>query len=161
MAKTIDYDFNFPNITAVGKFKLSDLLDLRNILGLRSDFKAQGDFNIGFENLRLNGSFRYDLPIIFGSFRIHDLQMTLSLESVSFQLQGVINSKSITNRLNNLLEQQVLIQFNKYKSIISWLAAHTLETQVNRLLFGKKIWYLTRLAIMKSPDKDAAVPLEQ
>ncbi|XP_067625377.1 uncharacterized protein [Eurosta solidaginis] len=138
--RRIEFDFTFPNISAIGKFAVYGSLDLLNYFGITSNIRANCDFNFGFENLRLNGSFHYKPPVLFGSVSIDDLALSLELDGMNSELTGAINSYPITAQMNNLLVKQVLAQFNQAKSFINWLAEHLLETQINRLLVGKHIW---------------------
>lgn len=80
----ITFDFLFKNIdTTAQKYDTDTLIDALRQLGLSVEYEGSGELLFDLVNLRIAGTLKYKLPMLWGSAKITSLKTTISLESVT------------------------------------------------------------------------------
>ena len=140
------FDLNFPKISSTGDFNVSSWLSTASIVGLNLSLKGNGVLDLILQNLGLKGSFGYQLPLLWGSSKISNLQTNLLVAAVHSQLRGTLNGLPITKYANALLENYIKKGLESYAFILNPLMEQTLIPKINAQLEGKKLWDLLRWA---------------
>lgn len=151
----VKFDFLFKNIdTTAQKYSTDTLIDALRQLGLSVEYEGSGELLFDLINLRIAGTLKYKLPMLWGSAKITSLKTTISLESVESDITGFMGNGKINRAINRQLENIVVKGINDNQQAISDTIEDTLVPRVNKMLKGKDFWTVVDL-IMSSSDGES------
>lgn len=148
----VTFDFTFKNIRASApRYDTNTILDALRQLGLSVKYEGDGTLDFGLENLRVAGTLKYKIPILWGSIKILSLKTTISLESCNSEITGILGEGKLNRLLNDKLAGFIETGINDNQQLISETIENTLVPRVNKLLKGNDFWTLIDL-ILSSDD---------
>jgi len=151
----VKFDFLFQNIdTTAQKYSTDTVIDALRQLGLSVEYEGSGELLFGLVNLRIAGTLKYKLPMLWGSAKITSLKTTISLESVTSDISGFMGNGKINRAINSQLENIVVKAINDNQGTISDTIEDAIVPPVNKALKGKDFWTVVDL-IMSSSDGES------
>ncbi|EDX04985.1 GD23933 [Drosophila simulans] len=148
----ITFDFLFKNIdTTAQKYDTDTLIDALRQLGLSVEYEGSGELLFDLVNLRIAGTLKYKLPMLWGSAKITSLKTTISLESVTSDITGFMG--------NTRLENIVVKGINGNQDAISETIENAIVPRVNKMLKGKDFWTLVDLILSSSDGESEDDPI--
>ncbi|XP_016938342.3 uncharacterized protein [Drosophila suzukii] len=151
----VKFDFLFQNIdTTAQKYSTDTVIDALRQLGLSVEYEGSGELLFGLVNLRIAGTLKYKLPMLWGSAKITSLKTTISLESVTSDISGFMGNGKINRAINSQLENIVVKTINDNQGTISDTIEDAIVPPVNKALKGKDFWTVVDL-IMSSSDGES------
>ncbi|CAD6997373.1 uncharacterized protein LOC105665409 [Ceratitis capitata] len=146
--KKITFDFTFNNIRATAPFYSTDtILDALNQLGLSVQYEGDGSLEFGLKKLRIAGTLKYKIPLLWGSIKILSLKTTISLGECESNITGFLGDGALNSLMNKKLESAVLGGINNNQQLISESIENNLVPYVNSLLKGNDFWTLIDLIL--------------
>ncbi|SPP82526.1 uncharacterized protein LOC117584691 [Drosophila guanche] len=156
----VTFDFLFKNIdTTAEKYSTDTLIDALRQLGLSVEYEGTGDLLFDLVNLRIAGTLKYKLPMLWGSAKITSLKTTISLESVKSDISGFMGHGSLNRAINSQLENVVVKLINNNQQGISDTIEDTIVPRVNKMLKGKDFWTIVDLIISSSDGEQEDDPI--
>ncbi|XP_054745188.1 uncharacterized protein LOC129249409 [Anastrepha obliqua] len=151
----ITFDFTFPSITvSAAAFETDTIIDALQKLGISVQYEGDGSLGFGLKNLRVAGTLRYKIPILWGSIKILSLKTTVSLDSCESDITGILGDGKLNDLINRKLESVVVSSINDNQASISETIESNVVTRVNKLLKGKDFWTILDLIINKDESED-------
>ncbi|XP_033159003.1 uncharacterized protein LOC117140280 [Drosophila mauritiana] len=156
----ITFDFLFKNIdTTAQKYDTDTLIDALRQLGLSVEYEGSGELLFDLVNLRIAGTLKYKLPMLWGSAKITSLKTTISLESVTSDITGFMGNGKINRAINSQLENIVVKGINGNQDAISETIENAIVPRVNKMLKGKDFWTLVDLILSSSDGESEDDPI--
>ncbi|XP_001356233.1 uncharacterized protein [Drosophila pseudoobscura] len=156
----VTFDFLFKNIdTTAERYSTDTLIDALRQLGLSVEYEGTGDLLFDLNNLRIAGTLKYKLPMLWGSAKITSLKTTISLESVESDISGFMGHGKINRAINRQLENVVVKAINENQQAISDTIEDTIVPPVNKMLKGKDFWTLVDLILSSSDGEKEDDPI--
>ncbi|KMY90181.1 uncharacterized protein LOC6732271 [Drosophila simulans] len=156
----ITFDFLFKNIdTTAQKYDTDTLIDALRQLGLSVEYEGSGELLFDLVNLRIAGTLKYKLPMLWGSAKITSLKTTISLESVTSDITGFMGNGQINRAINSQLENIVVKGINGNQDAISETIENAIVPRVNKMLKGKDFWTLVDLILSSSDGESEDDPI--
>ncbi|XP_013102615.1 uncharacterized protein LOC106083878 [Stomoxys calcitrans] len=156
----IKFDFLFKNIAAsASKYETDTILDAMRQLGLSVQYEGDGTLGFGLKNLRVAGTLKYKMPILWGSIKITSLKTQITLESCESEIGGFMGDGSINRMINRQIENFVEKGINNNQDEISDFIEDNLVPKVNKLLKGNDFWTLIDLIFSSSEGESEDDPI--
>ncbi|EDW75772.1 uncharacterized protein [Drosophila tropicalis] len=156
----VTFDFLFSNIdTTAQKYDTDTLIDALRQLGLSVEYEGAGEILFDLINLRIAGTLKYKLPMLWGSAKITSLKTTISLESVESDITGFMGNGKINRAINRQLENLLVKGINDNQQTISDTIEDTLVPRVNKMLKGKDFWTVVDLILSSSEGESEDDPI--
>ncbi|XP_017067999.1 uncharacterized protein LOC108105784 [Drosophila eugracilis] len=156
----VTFDFLFQNIdTTAQKYSTDTLIDALRQLGLSVEYEGSGELLFDLINLRIAGTLKYKLPMLWGSAKITSLKTTISLESVTSDISGFMGNGQINRAINSQLENIVVKAINDNQDSISETIESTIVPKVNKMLKGKDFWTIVDLILSSSDGESEDDPI--
>eukprot|EP00099_Drosophila_melanogaster_P011596 NP_001285913.1 uncharacterized protein Dmel_CG7953, isoform B [Drosophila melanogaster] len=156
----ITFDFLFKNIdTTAQKYDTDTLIDALRQLGLSVEYEGSGELLFDLVNLRIAGTLKYKLPMLWGSAKITSLKTTISLESVTSDITGFMGNGKINRAINSQLENIVVKGINGNQDAISETIENAIVPRVNKMLKGKDFWTVVDLILASSDGESEDDPI--
>ncbi|XP_037960304.1 uncharacterized protein LOC119689531 [Teleopsis dalmanni] len=156
----ITFDFLFSNIKASAtKYETDTLLDAMREMGLSVQYEGDGSLEFGLKNLRIAGTLKYKIPILWGSIKITSLKTQVSLESCDSNINGFMGEGSINRMINQQIENFVEHGINDNQAAISDAIEDNLVPKVNKMLKGNDFWTLIDLIFSSSEGENEDDPI--
>lgn len=156
----VTFDFTFKNIKAnAAKYDTDTLIDLLRKLGVSVEYEGDGTLDFGLVNLRLKGTLKYKIPILWGSIKITSLQTQITLEKCNSDISGFMGTGSLNRVINNQVETLVETGINDNQNAISNLIEETLVPKVNKILKGNNFWTLLDYILSSSDGESESDPI--
>lgn len=156
----ITFDFLFKNIdTTAQKYDTDTLIDALRQLGLSVEYEGSGELLFDLVNLRIAGTLKYKLPMLWGSAKITSLKTTISLESVTSDITGFMGNGKINRAINSQLENIVVKGINGNQDAISETIENAIVPRVNKILKGKDFWTVVDLILASSDGESEDDPI--
>ncbi|EDV31989.1 uncharacterized protein Dana_GF14265 [Drosophila ananassae] len=156
----VTFDFLFANIdTTAQKYSTDTLIDALRQLGLSVEYEGSGELLFDLVNLRIAGTLKYKLPMLWGSAKITSLKTTISLESVESDITGFMGNGKINRAINSQLENIVVKAINNNQQTISDTIENTVLPPVNKMLKGNDFWTLVDLILSSSDGESEDDPI--
>lgn len=141
-AKKIKYNFNFKKIQLDTGYDTDTFADLMSSYGVDVKFEGTGKVDCALKNLNLSGSFKYKLPILFGSIKIYNFYCLVSLGSCESDISGVLGSGNLNRMMNEYIEDLVMTGIADNHKLISDTIESNVVPRVNKILKGYNAWDL-------------------
>lgn len=142
MTKRIKYNFVFKKIELLTKYDTNTFADLMTKFGVDIRFEGAGDIKFALKNFALSGSFKYKLPILFGSIKIYDFYCLVSLGSAESEISGILGSGNMNRMMNKYIEDFVEYAIADNHKVISDTIEENVVPRVNAALKGYNAWDL-------------------
>ncbi|KAM7352102.1 uncharacterized protein ACRADG_004740 [Cochliomyia hominivorax] len=143
LTSKVKFDFTFHNVKAsADKYETDTILDAMRQLGLSVQYEGDGALEFGLTNLRIAGTLKYKIPILWGSIKITSLKTEITLEKCSSNITGFMGDGSINNLINRQIENFVENGVNGNKQEISDFIENNLVPKINKKLKGNDFWTL-------------------
>lgn len=156
----LQYDFTFKNIdTTAQKYETDTLIDALRQLGLSVEYEGNGSLLFDMINLRIKGTLKYKLPILWGSAKITSLKTTIGVEDVKSEITGFMGNGQVNSAINHQLENAVVKLINENQEAISDAIEDTIVPRVNKLLKGKDFWTLVDMILSSSEGESEDDPI--
>ncbi|KAL7740394.1 hypothetical protein ACLKA6_013191 [Drosophila palustris] len=156
----ITFDFIFSNIdTTAQKYETDTLIDALRQLGLSVEYEGSGSLLFDLINLRIKGTLKYKLPVLWGSAKILSLKTTIGLGAVEADITGFMGNGKINSAINRQLENAVVKLINENQQSISDAIEDTIVPRVNKMLKGKDFWTLVDLILSSSDGENEDDPI--
>ncbi|XP_037712083.1 uncharacterized protein LOC119548691 [Drosophila subpulchrella] len=156
----VTFDFLFENIdTTAQKYSTDTVIDALRQLGLSVEYEGSGELLFDLINLRIAGTLKYKLPMLWGSAKITSLKTTISLESVTSDISGFMGDGKINRAINSQLENIVVKAINDNQDTISDTIEDAIVTPVNKALKGKDFWTVVDLILSSSDGESEDDPI--
>ncbi|EDV58621.1 uncharacterized protein LOC6540738 [Drosophila erecta] len=156
----VTFDFLFTNIdTTAQKYNTDTLIDALRQLGLSVEYEGSGELLFDLVNLRIAGTLKYKLPMLWGSAKITSLKTTISLESVTSDITGFMGNGKINRAINSQLENIVVKGINGNQDLISDTIENAIVPPVNKMLKGKDFWTIVDLILSSSEGESEDDPI--
>lgn len=156
----VTFDFLFANIdTTAQKYSTDTLIDALRQLGLSVQYEGSGELLFDLVNLRIAGTLKYKLPMLWGSAKITSLKTTISLESVESDITGFMGNGKVNRAINSQLENIVVKAINNNQQTISDTIENTVLPPVNKMLKGNDFWTLVDLILSSSDGESEDDPI--
>ncbi|XP_020810704.1 uncharacterized protein LOC110186010 [Drosophila serrata] len=156
----VTFDFLFNNIdTTAQKYSTDTLIDALRQLGLSVEYEGSGDLLFDLVNLRIAGTLKYKLPMLWGSAKITSLKTTISLGSVESDISGFMGNGKVNRAINRQLENIVVKAINDNQQAISDTIEDTIVPRVNKMLKGNDFWTLVDLILSSSDGEKEDDPI--
>ncbi|XP_034472486.1 uncharacterized protein LOC117780169 [Drosophila innubila] len=156
----ITFDFNFNNIdTTAQKYETDTLIDALRQLGLSVEYEGTGSLLFDLINLRIKGTLKYKLPVLWGSAKILSLKTTIGLGAVESDITGFMGNGKVNSAINRQLENAVVKLINENQQSISDAIEDTIVPPVNKFLKGKDFWTLVDLILAGSEGESEDDPI--
>ncbi|XP_036344450.1 uncharacterized protein LOC118753847 [Rhagoletis pomonella] len=137
----ITFDFTFRNIRASApQYATNTILDALNQLGVSVQYEGDGSLDFSLKNLRVSGTLKYKIPLLWGSIRITSLKTKIALEGCDSNITGILGESKLNELLNRRLENAVISGINDNQNQISESIENTVVPRVNALLKGNDFW---------------------
>ncbi|XP_011181194.2 uncharacterized protein LOC105211471 [Zeugodacus cucurbitae] len=144
----VTFDFTFRNIRASAPhYDTNTILDALRQLGLSVQYEGDGTLDFGLKNLRVAGTLKYKIPILWGSIKITSLKTTISLESCNSEITGIFGEGKLNRLLNDKLAGFIESGINDNQQLISETIENTVVPRVNKMLKGNDFWTLIDLIL--------------
>ncbi|XP_014099407.2 uncharacterized protein [Bactrocera oleae] len=148
----VTFDITFSNIRAsASHYDTKTIVDGLRQLGLSVQYEGDGTLDFGLKNLRVAGTLKYKIPMLWGSMRITSLKVTITVESCNSEINGFFGEGKLNRLLNDKLASLIESGINDNQQIISETIENTLVPRVNKKLKGKDFWTILD-AILSSDD---------
>lgn len=136
-------------------------------IGVDVRFEGAGDIDFVLKNLGLSGSFKYKLPILFGSIKIYDFYALVTLGSCESNISGLLGNGKMNRKLNEYIEDTVMYSVADNHKLISDTIEENVVPRVNKALKGYNAWDLIAMITggndgpepEEKPSKCVAPPL--
>lgn len=139
--KRVKFHFHFKHLTATATTMNTDtFVDLMEQLGLSVRYEGSGPLDFSLENLSIHGSFKYKMPIFFGSIKIYNFNAIVNLGGVTSNIGGILGNGALNELINDQIEFLIPTFVNGYQEEISDTIEKLFVPQANALLKGKKLW---------------------
>lgn len=156
----ITFDFLFSNIdTTVQKYDTDTLIDAMRQLGLSVEYEGDGSVLFDLINLRVSGTLKYKLPVLWGSAKILSLKTNIELEAVDSDISGFMGNGKINRAVNRQIENLLVKGINENQQAISDTIEDTLVPRVNKVLKGNDFWTLVDLILSSSDNENEDDPI--
>ncbi|EDW57553.1 uncharacterized protein [Drosophila virilis] len=156
----ITFDFLFSNIdTTVQKYDTDTLIDAMRQLGLSVEYEGDGSVLFDLINLRVSGTLKYKLPVLWGSAKILSLKTNIELEAVDSDISGFMGNGKINRAVNRQIENLLVKGISENQQAISDTIEDTLVPRVNKVLKGKDFWTLVDLILSSSENENEDDPI--
>lgn len=156
----ITFDFLFTDIFAsASKYETDTILDAMRQLGLSVEYEGEGTLGFGLKNLRIAGTLKYKIPILWGSIKVTSLKTEISLESCTSEITGFMGDGSINRMINRQIENIVEMGINNNQAAISNLVEETLVPKVNKILKGNDFWTIIDMIFSSSEGESENDPI--
>lgn len=156
----ITFDFLFTDIVAsASKYETDTILDAMRQLGLSVQYEGEGTLGFGLKNLRIAGTLKYKIPILWGSIKVTSLKTEISLESCTSEITGFMGDGSINRMINRQIENIVEMGINNNQAAISNLVEETLVPKVNKILKGNDFWTIIDMIFSSSEGESENDPI--
>ncbi|KAI8121097.1 uncharacterized protein LOC111689836 [Lucilia cuprina] len=137
----VKFDFLFRNVKAsAAKYETDTILDAMRQLGLSVEYEGDGSLEFGLKNLRIAGTLKYKIPILWGSIKITSLKTEITLEKCTSDITGFMGDGSINRMINRQIENFVEMGVNGNTQEISDFIENNLVPKVNKMLKGNDFW---------------------
>lgn len=156
----VTFDFLFSNVdTTAQKYDTDTLIDALRQLGISVEYEGNGSLLFDLINLRISGTLKYKLPVLWGSAKILSLKTTIALGAVESDISGFMGNGKINNIINRQLENIVVKAINDNQETISDAIEDTIVPRVNKVLKGKDFWTLVDLILSSSDGESEDDPI--
>ncbi|XP_073821849.1 uncharacterized protein [Musca autumnalis] len=156
----ITFDFTFKNIDAsASKYDTNTILDAMRQLGLSVQYEGEGTLGFGLKNLRIAGTIKYKIPILWGSIKITSMKTEISLESCTSEITGFMGNGAVNRMINQQIENIVVMGINNNQNEISNLIEETLVPKVNKILKGNDFWTIIDMIFSSSEGESEDDPI--
>ncbi|XP_055848361.1 uncharacterized protein LOC129913620 [Episyrphus balteatus] len=136
------YNFTFPKIIATGSFLSDSIMDLIKEFGINVHHYGNGDFEIIFENLTLEGYFKYTMPLAWGSISIYNFKGSVELGNISSNIDGLAGESNLSQLINEKIEEFGMKFVQSNQELINNMVRDFLIPMANVKLEGKTVWSL-------------------
>lgn len=144
--KTVKFNFSFQEIRFRSLFDTNTFLDAMKKFGIDVRYEGAGDIDFSLKHLNLKGSFKYKMPLFWGSMKIYKFNCVVTLRDCDSNIHlGLLGDGDLSRTMNNVIEQTVLSTINDNQKEISDKIEDMVVPRVNAVLKGHKIWYLFSL----------------
>lgn len=151
----ITFDFTFNNILATAQhYETNTLIDALKQLGLSVEYEGDGTLLFGLTKLRIAGTLKYKIPILWGSIKITSLKTQVSLEKCTSEIDGFMGTGAVNRMINRQIENFVEMGINNNQQEISDMIEDTLVPKVNKMLKGNDFWTLIDMIFGDSDEKE-------
>lgn len=156
----ITFDFLFSNIdTTAQKYETDTLIDALRQLGLSVEYEGDGSILFDLINLRVSGTLKYKLPMLWGSAKILSLKTNIELGAVDSDISGFMGNGKINAMINRQLENLLVKVINNNQESISDVIEDTIVPRVNQALKGNDFWTLVDLIFSSSEGENEDDPI--
>lgn len=156
----VTFDFLFSNVdTTAQKYDTDTLIDALRQLGISVQYEGNGSLLFDLINLRISGTLKYKLPVLWGSAKILSLKTTIALGAVESDISGFMGNGKINEIINRQLENIVVKAINDNQETISDAIEDTIVPRVNKVLKGKDFWTLVDLILSSSEGESEDDPI--
>ncbi|TDG46226.1 hypothetical protein AWZ03_007302 [Drosophila navojoa] len=160
ISSKITFDFLFTNIdTTAQKYETDTLIDALRQLGLSVEYEGDGSILFDLINLRVSGTLKYKLPVLWGSAKILSLKTNVELGAVDSDISGFMGNGKINAIINRQLENLLVKVINNNQESISDIIEDTIVPRVNQALKGKDFWTLVDLIFSSSEGENEDDPI--
>lgn len=160
LTSKITFDFLFKNIVAsASQYDTNTILDAMRQLGLSVQYEGEGTLNFGLKNLRIAGTIKYKIPILWGSIKITSMKTQVSLGSCTSEITGFMGNGAINRMINRQIENFVEMGINNNQNEISDLIEDNLVPKVNKMLKGNDFWTLIDMIFSSSEGESEDDPI--
>lgn len=142
ITKRVKYNFNFKKVHVLSEYDTNTFADLIRKFGVDVRFEGAGDINFAMKNLAFSGSFKYKLPILFGSIKIYNFYCLVSLGSAEANISGILGSGNMNRMMNHYIEDFVEHGIADNHKLISDTIEENVVPRVNKALKGYNAWDL-------------------
>lgn len=141
--KTVKFHFDFGELRLRSEYDTNTFIDLMNQFGFDVKYEGKGSIDMSLKHLEIKGSFKYKMPIFWGTMKIYKLKCVVTLRDFESDIQsGLLGTGSLNRKFNDVLEKMVVSSINDHQQEISDKIEEMLVPRVNAALKGHKIWYL-------------------
>jgi len=156
----IKFDFLFSNIRASAqKYDTDTMIDLLRQLGLSVEYEGDGSLDFGLVNLRLAGTLKYKIPILWGSVKITSLKTKVTLEKCNSDISGFMGDGKLNRMVNDQVEGLIESSVNDNEEAVSNLIEDNLVPRVNKLLKGNNFWTILAYILSSSDGENEDDPI--
>lgn len=144
--KHVKFHFIFKELRFRSYYDTNTFIDLMKELGLDISFEDTGSIDLSLKQLEIKGSFKYKMPLFWGSMRIYKFKCVATLRDCDSNIQvALLGTGRLHRKFNDLIEKKVLAAINDNQKEISDKIEEMFVPRVNAVLKGHKIWYLFSL----------------
>lgn len=136
------YNFNFKKIAVKSGYDTNTFADLMASYGVDVRFEGNGNLDFALKNLALSGSFKYKLPVLFGSIKIYDFYCLVTLGAAESDITGILGSGNMNRMMNEYIEDFVMHAIADNHKTISDTIEENVVPRVNKALKGYNAWDL-------------------
>ncbi|XP_050320381.1 uncharacterized protein LOC126753187 [Bactrocera neohumeralis] len=157
----VTFDITFKNIRASAPhYTTNTILDALRQLGLSVQYEGDGSLDFGLKNLRIAGTLKYKIPILWGSTKITSLRATITLESANSEITGIFGESKWNKLLNDKLASFIESGINDNQQLITDSIENTVVPRVNQMLKGNDFWTLLDSILSSDSGTSEDDPIE-
>ncbi|XP_030569891.1 uncharacterized protein LOC115769303 [Drosophila novamexicana] len=144
-SKKVQFHFKFKELKISSHILNTDtLIDLLQELGLSVRYEGTGPLGFTLEDLSIQGSFKYKMPLIFGSIKIYNFDCVVALGGVTSHIGGILGNGRFNEMVNDIIDYEVPALVNGRQKQISDRIESYFVPLVNERLKGHKVWFLLK-----------------
>ncbi|XP_061389268.1 uncharacterized protein LOC133324441 [Musca vetustissima] len=156
----ITFDFLFKDIvTSASKYDTNSILDAMRQLGLSVQYEGEGTLDFGLKNLRIAGTIKYKIPILWGSIKITSMKTQVSLGACTSEITGFMGNGAVNRMINRQIENVVEMGINNNQEAISDMIEETLVPKVNKMLKGNDFWTIIDMIFSSTEGEQEDDPI--
>lgn len=146
--KTVKFHFIFKDLRLRSEYDTNTFVDLMKDFGIDVSYEDTGSIDFSLKQLVMKGSFKYKMPLFWGSMRIYKFKCVVTLGHCDSDIQlGLLGGGRLNRKFNDVIEKTVLATINNHQNEISDKIEEIFVPRVNALLKGHKIWYLFSIIV--------------
>ncbi|XP_055904603.1 uncharacterized protein LOC129940321 isoform X2 [Eupeodes corollae] len=138
--KYVKFNLTYPKIIISGKYFTDLFIDLLKKYGVSLRYDGESQFELMLENMNFRGSFKYDMPILFGHTEIYNFDISVTLGNVVSKIGGIGGNGKLNRLLNDKIEEIAVHLVNTNQYDISMELEKVLVPFINEKLEGRNLW---------------------
>lgn len=144
--KTVKFHFKFGELRLRSEYDTNTFIDLMNQFGFDVKYEGKGSIDMSLKHLEINGSFKYKMPVFWGSIKIYKFKCVVTLRDCDSDIQSdLFLTRRLHRKFNDVIEKMVVSAINDHQQEISAKIEEIFVPRVNSILKGHKFWYLFSL----------------
>lgn len=144
--KHVKFHFIFKELRFRSLYDTNTFVDFMKQLGFDVRYEGEGSIDFSLKHLEIKGSFKYKMPMLWGSMKIYKFNCVVTLRDCDSNIQaGILGTGKLNRKFNDVIEKTVLSAINDNQQQISDKIEEIVVPRVNDVLKGHKFWYLFSL----------------
>lgn len=144
--KKVKFHFIFRELRFRSQIDTNTFIDMMEELGFDLNYEGKGTMDLSLKHLEIKGSFKYSMPIAWGSMKIYKFKTVVTLRDCDSNITtDWMSTKQLNRKFNDVIENKILSSINDNQAEISGNIEEALVPRMNAALKGHKVWYMFSL----------------